>query len=206
MRKLLFAALFLLCFVSHVYAVAIPEEKVAASSDDCTVNSNSATFTLLNVLYVNDFSGINFDWQSGMRFTSVPVPAGATIDSANITLRAANTIVTFNATSWAIEDVDDAATFTNWADFNGRSRFGAVAWTPAAWASGNDYTSPDLKTLVQQVVDRGGWASGQDMAFFLTPTAGWNGISDRFTIASWDSDVSNAPTAKSGQVIMIMMD
>ena len=49
-----------------------------------------------------------------------------------------------------------------------------VAWAPPAWntvgASGPKQQTPDLSAVVQEVVDRAGWASGNAMAFVLSGT------------------------------------
>lgn len=213
MKKLLIVTLLVLLSLSaNLLAVDITEEIVGQSSDDCRVNSNSATFSLLSQLYVNDFTGVNYDWECGMRFTTIPVPNGATITAATITVRADNTIPTYNPSYWVLQDNDDTSTFSNYADYSGRSRYGNIAWSPASWSAGNDYTSPSLVTFVQRIVDKAGWSSGNSMVFFLTPTGGWNSLNDRFTIASYDSNPSNAPrlnisyTVAGGQVIMVTSD
>jgi hypothetical protein len=49
-----------------------------------------------------------------------------------------------------------------------------VAWVPPAWntvgAEGADQRTPDLRTLVQAVVSRTGWASGNALAFQISGT------------------------------------
>jgi hypothetical protein len=42
-----------------------------------------------------------------------------------------------------------------------------VYWQPAQWFAETEYDSPDIAAVVQEIVDRPGWASGQAMAFFL---------------------------------------
>jgi hypothetical protein len=62
------------------------------------------------------------------------------------------------------EDVDDAVDFAATADVNDRVRTAAsVAWSEDNLSNSAFNPSPEIKTLIQEIVDRGGWASGQDM-------------------------------------------
>ncbi len=52
----------------------------------------------------------------------------------------------------------------------------AVSWNVAsAWAEDGVYTSPDIKTIVQEIVDRPGWASGNPIAIQIRNTASSGG-------------------------------
>lgn len=146
---------------------------VTQQSDDCWVTDNDAThppwLTLSLTTWdarignqVGTYSGF------GVRFQNIVIPEDATIDSAYIEIESYN-----NAPSSgcyiriAVEDVDDAVTFSSLANYNGRSRTGYVQYIPDAWLNGIRYNSSDLSSIVQTVIDRVGWSSGQDMAFFV---------------------------------------
>jgi len=78
------------------------------------------------------------------------------------------------------EDVDDAATFSSDSSaFDARwaARTTArVDWDNiGAWTLNTDYNSPDIKTVIQEIVDRAGWASGNDIVIF------WDDFDDRST-------------------------
>jgi hypothetical protein len=49
-----------------------------------------------------------------------------------------------------------------------------VAWAPAPWTTVNEaganQRTPTLATIVQEIVSRPGWASGNAMAFVITGT------------------------------------
>lgn len=107
---------------------------------------------------------------TGLRFRGVNVPKGAKIDSAFIEI-------------WAHEDEGDLAKITIFAEASNnpvtyddsnlislRPRTAAsVIWNCSeAWKIWEKYRTPELKTLVQEVVNRPGWAPGNAMAFFLT--------------------------------------
>ena len=71
---------------------------------------------------------------------------------------------------------DDAAGFTSsTGDISERSRTGAsVAWAPPAWdvvgEAGADQRTPDLSAVVQEVVDRAGWARGNALVVLVSGT------------------------------------
>lgn len=101
------------------------------------------------------------EYEAGLRFLSVDVPPGATITSATITLDVTSIAGTPETTVYGV-DVDDAAA---WAD---PGNLPGNASTTTASASGPTATGSQQVTvtnIVQEIVDRGGWASGNDMAF-----------------------------------------
>ena len=112
----------------------------------------------------------------GLRFAGVNVPVGATILTAYVQF--VTDEVSTAATSLTIrcQAADNAPTFTT-ADRNISSRTlgsGSAAWSPAAWntvgAAGVEQRTPDLDTVIQQVVSRSGWASGNAIVLVITGT------------------------------------
>jgi len=112
----------------------------------------------------------------GLRFAGLSIPKGATIQSAYIQFQCR--VQTTAAASLLIQGqaADNAPTFakiTN--NISSRARTSAnVGWAPAPWgtvgAQGPDQQTPDLTSVMQEVVNRGGWASGDAMAFIITGT------------------------------------
>ncbi len=110
----------------------------------------------------------------GLRFTGVALPPGAMVTRAYIQFEADE--IQSGATQLLIhgQAADDPVTFatTNF-DISSRPRTGASAsWSPPPWlsigAQGADQRTPDLRALIQEIVDRPGWASGNAMAFIIT--------------------------------------
>ena len=66
------------------------------------------------------------------------------------------------------EDTDDAATFSDITNYLTRSRTSAnVNWDPTGtWSVGVEWSSPDIKTIIQEIVNRVGWSSGNDIVLF----------------------------------------
>lgn len=142
---------------------AISEEVVGAGSDDGYETSAGISSTTTN-FYMN-----RNQYNYGLvRFTTIPIPQGATISAATLTLNE----VSYDDPNCNIycDDVDDAPTLTGAAgstDISSRTRTTAtVQWIDTSLVSPS--TSPDLSALVEEVVARVGWVSGQAIAFITT--------------------------------------
>ena len=130
-----------------------------------------------------------------MRFLNVTIPKDAIIDSAYLKLLCsvskATTTVNTNVVG---EAADDAATFSTIADFNGRGRTVSVAWNNIpAWTAAVEYSSPDIKTIIQAIVNRAGWSSGNDMALFWEDNGTSAGNAINRQASSFNLSAPNAP-------------
>jgi len=72
-----------------------------------------------------------------------------------------------------IEDSDDAARFNSINDkISDRTLTGnSVTWNISGWTGGEESSeqlTPDLTSLVQEIIDRPGWAPGNGMAFIIS--------------------------------------
>lgn len=128
------------------------------------------------------------------RFLNVTIPKGATINSAVIRFRASasDSGSTCNLRIQA-EDADDAGQITNSADLNGRTlTSGYVDWSSVgSWTSGNDYDSPDFASVLQAIVNRSGWASGNALQIHVTNNGSSEGAYRR--PVSYNGSSSTAP-------------
>ena len=107
----------------------------------------------------------------GLRFRDVGVPQGARVTGAWLEFTAAQSHTGSYSLTVHGEASDDAPAFTDTVnDIGARSRTGAsVAWgNVEAWSSGNSYQSPDLTTIVQEIVNRPNWCGGNAMAFMVS--------------------------------------
>ena len=111
----------------------------------------------------------------GLRYANVAIPQGSTITSATITFTrrgSSGSSVTFAIDGQANDDANTfvyggaAAPVNN--DITGRARTTAtVAWTASPLTTTTIATS-DVSAIVQEIVGRGGWASGNALAFIIT--------------------------------------
>ncbi len=164
-------------------------KRISSSLDDVEQNADGDMYTnSSDIELVNDGS----DQTIGLRFTNIQIPQGSVIDNAYIQFttdesNSGSTSVTIQG-----ENVNDAPAFTN-VNNNVTNRSltnAAVNWQPPAWtvvgAAGSDQQTPSLTNIVQEIVNRGGWQGGNDMAFVIA------GQGER-TAESFDGSSSQAP-------------
>lgn len=110
------------------------------------------------------------------RFDNMTIPPGARIESAELSLyfitRYSGTD-DLDATIYA-EDADDPNAFDSYSSgsdpWTGRTDTAAsVAWTldDGGWTDGTWHDSPDLTAIIQEIVDRSGWSSGNAILLYL---------------------------------------
>jgi hypothetical protein len=147
------------------------ETRVAASSDDAVERPSGNLWLSGTDLEL----GIDRRAQTvGLRFAGIPLPEGATITASWIQFEAAATDSEAASLTIQGEATDDAITFEKTRD-NISSRpttAASVPWSAPAWTviheRGLAERTPDLSTVVQEIVDRTGWAPGNAIAFIVT--------------------------------------
>jgi len=98
--------------------------------------------------------------RSFLRFTTVPIPAGATITGAYLQLKAYSSVSTTTCkVKIHFEAADNPTAPTTGSDLAGRSLGTGVSWTIPAWTADTWYDSPEIKTALQAVINRGGWSN-----------------------------------------------
>ena len=143
--------------------------QVGASADDCHRRVVSLQWSLTwTTISAGDYNSVTYDEMGGIRFTGVTIGQGDTVDAATLQFRAGLLAGVIPTTYIEAEDVDDAATFSTAGDYTGRARTAAVSWTPGAWVDDTWYTTSELKTILQTVVDRASFA-GAGVVFFWQP-------------------------------------
>ena len=168
------AALLIAIAAPVVLHAATLETRPAASSDDAEQGpSGAVNLTSSDLELVVDGTS---NQTVGIRWTGITIPQGATITAAyiqfttkeaqseatNLVIRGllADNTPTFAATSGNIGTRLRTVASTNWAP---------VAWTTIGQAGANQRT-PDLTALMQEIVNRPGWASGNALGVVVTGT------------------------------------
>ncbi|MEP5766310.1 MAG: VWA domain-containing protein [Halieaceae bacterium] len=113
---------------------------------------------------------------TGLRFQGVNVPKGVTVSSAYIDFTVGQTD-SGEATSLAIygESNDSPAAFSTSNKISTRTKTTAYSkWDSIeSWDTSNQTkTTPDLKDVVQEIVNLTDWCGGDDMAFIIEGTEG----------------------------------
>jgi hypothetical protein len=152
-------------------AIEVP---VQAGADDAEERSGGATaVTGADLELIQDGRKTQ---TVGLRFAGVSVPVGATVTSAYVQFQTDEVTTAAASLTVAGQAADEPLSFTSASgDISSRPRTGAtVGWTPAPWTNigfrGPDQQTPDLSAVVQEIVSRPGWASGNALVLVVTGT------------------------------------
>ncbi len=110
----------------------------------------------------------------GLRYQNVSIPAGATIQSATLEMVSKNDENGAAQVRIFAEDVNSASSLTN-ADYDLSTRTTTTAsqnWSLDPWTQDIVYNSPDFSNVIQEVVDRGGWSSGNNLSLIIKSVNG----------------------------------
>lgn len=146
----------------------MPTVPIAAGADDASLIAGEGMFPTSQGGYAGNLAGDIAD--ALFRFVSLDIPVGATVSSAalQITCESASDTTGHTYTIDAA-DADDATMPTDESEFN------AISWTTAKatgnfgdLATGESFTTFDLTAVLQEVIDRAGWASGNAVLFRIS--------------------------------------
>jgi len=165
--------------------------RVNASNNDAEerVSSGSMSLSSSDLELITDGSNAQL---VGMRFTGLNIPQGAQIQSA--TIQFTTDEVSTGAVSLTVraQAADTAAAFTSSRrNLSSRVLTGAsVSWVPLAWSvvneAGTNQRTPDLSSVVQEVVNQSGWTASSNLAIVITG-------SGRRTAKAYNGSSSQAP-------------
>jgi hypothetical protein len=145
--------------------------RVTASSDDAEESASgniNLTHSYLELVYDKSNQII------GIRFNNLTLPQSATIHYAYVQFQTGK--VSSQVTSLSIKGqaTDNAPTFRNLKkNISSRVQTTASAnWTPSSWTvineSGAQQRTPNLSALIQEVINRPGWTSGNSVVLIIT--------------------------------------
>jgi PKD repeat protein len=146
---------------------------VATGNDDAEErrDNNMTNLTSTDLELGND---LGVDQYVGVRFQNVTVPQGAVISNARIRFRCDEADAASSQMNiyFKAHDVDNSPQYTTAvSDISSRVLTTAMTtWadgTVPGWDVGVYYDSPNLSAVVQEVVDRDGWISGNAMSFVI---------------------------------------
>lgn len=172
------------------------EIRIVASGDDTFRTSGGAAFSSTTDLVVAGLNNIPHTQRSSMRFLNIPLPRNAAIIEAFITLTCnypnSGTNVLTNLVG---NDVDNAVAPTSGIEFSNLvATTATVAWdspTIPAFVVDVEYNTPSLISIVDEILGRPGWASGNAMQFmWLNDGSDTNA---RRRAYSYDGSTAKAP-------------
>jgi hypothetical protein len=170
-------------------SVYIFDNRISASSDDAEEYSSG-------VMYLNS-SDLELVYSVGnqtvgMRFNGVNIPSSAIITNAYIQFKVDEAASVDTFLKIEAEAVDNATTFVN-QDQNISSRSRTVShvdWNPMPWLTVGeasiDQQTPNIASVIQEVVDRPGWVSGNSLVLIIS------GSGER-VVEAYEGDQAGAP-------------
>lgn len=172
--------------------MATVDVQVGASNGDGYRRTGGANFSILGIsVVVGDYSVTYYDSIGFLLFPSVAVPAGATITVAYISVYAYQEQSAYPTLRIQAEDVDNPAGIADAAAFDARYPTRTTAytdWTLTDFNPNTWYNSDSIVAVIQEIVDRGGWATGQNMMIFLSKTPYGYSERNQQEFRSWDWD------------------
>ncbi|MEK0449114.1 MAG: hypothetical protein RL088_1382 [Verrucomicrobiota bacterium] len=146
---------------------------IATSADDAEESAAGAVSLTSTDIELVDDGGLQ---TVGLRFAGLNIPQGAVISSATIQFKTDEVQSEATTLDIAAQAADTAPVFTTTASsLSSRAITNTtVLWQPAAWNTIGEATAtqrtPNLAALVQEIVSRPGWASGNAIAFLIEGT------------------------------------
>jgi len=181
----------LLCSSFVVHSQITVNSQISASADDAEerLSTGAVSLTSTDIEIIRDGGT---DQLIGLRFQNISIPQGSTILSASIQFTVDE--IDSSAASATIhgEDVDNSVQFVTTTDniSNRTLTTASINWNSIPpWntvgLAGPDQETPDLTSIVQEIVNRGGWYPGNAISFIFS------GLGER-TAVSYNGDASQA--------------
>ena len=164
--------------------------QVAASNDD--VNEDGSSFEpAFNTIWLGTAASTSASF-TGLRFTNVPLPQGATILSAHLEVFSSQSQWIRIQMSIAAEAADNSLPFSssNRPSQRPRTNQRVTHDSDVQWQANTWYALDEMAGVIQEVVNRPGWAAGNALAIILQ---GSGGPYTRKFVVSFDGAAANAP-------------
>lgn len=171
--------------------------QVGGNTDDGTEENDTTWYDTYGNSNTHFVADLTTPYDAGYRWTNVTIPQGSTITSATFQPQSysyQNSGVIVETTLLGV-DVDNASTFGS---SNRPSQLtkttATVTWDVDVdndWIPLNEFkNSPDVSSIVQEIVNRGSWASGNALAIVWEENSGDSG--DGLYVYDYNSGSSNA--------------
>lgn len=128
----------------------------------------------------------------GIRLTDIAVPRGASIENAFVQFSSEGDYSLDASLTISGQDAADPSTFSaTTGDISNRARVGeTVTWNVPSWAAGqrgDAQKTPDIKSIVQAIVNNDSWETGNSLVIIVT------GLTGPRSAATFDQSAENAP-------------
>ena len=173
--------------LSKSWSISNGADDVEEHGSNGSIYNNSSDIELV---YDNHNSAGN--QTIGLLFRNIDIPQGATITNAYVQFTCDETNSGTTNLTIKAEDVNNAADISTSAYNVSNRTFTSAStnWSPAAWntvgQAGSNQATPNISSIIQEVVNRGGWNSGNKILISIT------GTGER-TTESYNGSPSQAP-------------
>lgn len=156
--------------VSVCYELDGPTNPDGEEATNGNIYNNTGALDLVFDSEANPWRG---NQVSALHYMNVDVPPGATIVSAHVQFTSRGTSGIDPCSLQVTMEAADNAPTLGWNPFNytTRPRTPAVQWSPAPWpianVAGPTQRTPNLAAILQAVIDRPGWATGNNVAVII---------------------------------------
>lgn len=148
---------------------------IIAAEDDVTAQYNGSSWSLVNrkSTEVGYFNSSSYRRTMGLCFRNIAIPIGSTITNAQLIYRSK---YSYSSTAYgriSAEDVDSGTGFTDISDWSSRfpgnittAQIGPYLLPAQSGDNDPDYSN-DFSTVIQEIIDRPGWSSGNNITVFF---------------------------------------
>lgn len=136
------------------------------------------------------------EMEAAFRFQVPSIESGDTINAATVEMVARSTDATADCNILIVgEDTDDASAYALFSDFDSgfaSATSASVAWNSIEfWTAESVYYTPDITSIIQEIVNRPGWSPDNYMQIILSYVLSTEG--HRRDAYSYEADSNKAP-------------
>ena len=174
--------------INHGTKLEVNMVEFVGTGESCSCYHDSSNWNFFgSTVLVGNNTASDLKYGASLRWTSVAIPNKAVITTAyfKVTAKSAlnsgtviNSVITGRklSTATAITNLSEyqaaRGTIVGGADDDDITD-ASVAWNAiAAWTGDVEYSSPELKTIIQEIVNQAGWESGNSLGLFWDDHAG----------------------------------
>lgn len=172
--------------------IVVRDDYAEENNSDNSINLGSTDLELV------DDGGVN--QTVGVRFSNIDVDQGVTIPSAFLQFETDETDTDTVTITIRGELATNSAAFTGTAS-NVSSRTtttASVTWTPDSWSligeNSDAQRTPDVSSIVQEIVNQGGWVNGNSITFIITGGSGTERVAETDPILTINKEFDATPT------------
>ncbi|MDP8236584.1 MAG: C25 family cysteine peptidase, partial [Candidatus Erginobacter occultus] len=141
--------------------------QVSSTSDDVSWRYSSPTGYVGTINVMMGYYSGGYMAEGGFRFRNITIPKETVIHSASVKFCASPYPESKGSPTYRLRAVteDNAPIWTE--SYNPvvcPKTDAYVVWAPPPWTDGNWYTTPDISNVIQEVVNRPGWNSGNALS------------------------------------------